>query len=404
MLRGEPAEVSGDYAVLTIMGPGAGAAEIDGWASATAAATMRAFGVDVIVPRDRIFAAAADLRARGGVCGGMGAHEAVRIAARRPRFGLDTDHRTIPNEAGWIETAVHLSKGCYRGQETVARVHNLGHPPRRLVFLHLDGSEDRLPAHGDPVSLAGEGGGAAGGGSAGGGGGGFVGAAARHHELGPIALALGKRTAPAHAPPLAAGIPAAQGGVRPPDTRADGPATLRRAKAVADEYIRLVGRLATAGMSGGGRAEVSVKPTAVGLDLAEHGEETARENIAKICGAARDAGTTVTLDMEERTRVEPTLRLAGQLRPEFPDLGCVIQSYLRRSPGDAQALAVTGSRGRLFTGAYSAAEGVAFSARAEVDRGHARCLRVLLGGPGDPMSATHHPPPVRIAGLPAPAP
>ena len=86
---------------------------------------------------------------------GMWAYEALRIAARRPRFGLDTDHRTIPHEVGWIETAVHLSKGCYRGQETVARVHNLGHPPRRLVFLHLDGSEDRLPAHGDPVTLDG---------------------------------------------------------------------------------------------------------------------------------------------------------------------------------------------------------------------------------------------------------
>ncbi len=230
MLRVEPADVSTGYAVLTIMGPGAGAAEIDGWASATAAATMRAFGVDVIVPRDRIFAAAADLRARGAVLGGMWAHEALRIAARRPRFGLDTDHRTIPHEAGWIETAVHLSKGCYRGQETVARVHNLGHPPRRLVFLHLDGSEDRLPAHGDPVSLAGEGGGAAGGGSAGGGEVGFVGSAARHYELGPIALALVKRTAPVDATLLAAGIPAAQEVIVPPDTGANVTVTLRRPK------------------------------------------------------------------------------------------------------------------------------------------------------------------------------
>src|SRR5260221_6042733 len=172
-----------------------------------------------------------------------------------------------------------------------------------------------------------------------------------------------------------------------------------QAAAVADEYIRLLGRLATAGMSGGGRAEVSVKPTAVGLDLAEHGEETARENIAKICGAARDAGTTVTLDMEERTRVEPTLRLAGQPRPEFPDLGCVIQSYLRRRPGDAQALAVTGSRVRLGKGAYSAAEGVAFSARAEGDRVYARCLQLPLDGPGYPMIATHDPRLIRIAGV-----
>ncbi|MGB6454119.1 MAG: glycine cleavage T C-terminal barrel domain-containing protein, partial [Streptosporangiaceae bacterium] len=128
---------------------------------------------------------------------GMWAHEALRIAAGRPRLGLDTDHRTIPHEVGWIETAVHLNKGCYRGQETVARVHNLGHPPRRLVLLHLDGSEDRLPGHGDPVSLDGA--------SLG-----VVGSAARHYELGPIALALVKRTSPVDATLTADGIAAAQ--------------------------------------------------------------------------------------------------------------------------------------------------------------------------------------------------
>src|SRR5258708_2525361 len=90
MVRVEPADVSTGYAVLTIMGPGAGAAEIDGWASATAAATMRAFGVDVIVPRDRIFAAAPDLRARGAVLGGMRAHQALPTPSRPPRSGLDT--------------------------------------------------------------------------------------------------------------------------------------------------------------------------------------------------------------------------------------------------------------------------------------------------------------------------
>jgi proline dehydrogenase len=168
---------------------------------------------------------------------------------------------------------------------------------------------------------------------------------------------------------------------------------------VADEYIRLLGRLDAAGMSGGGRAEVSVKPTAVGLDLAEHGEKTARENIARICAAASAADTTVTLDMEEHTRVEPTLRLLGQLRPDFPDLGCVIQSYLRRSPDDCAALGVAGSRVRLCKGAYSAAPGVAFSARPEVDRCYARCLRVLLEGPGYPMIATHDPRLISIAGM-----
>jgi proline dehydrogenase len=172
----------------------------------------------------------------------------------------------------------------------------------------------------------------------------------------------------------------------------------QRAAAVTGEYIQLLGRLAAAGMSGAGRAEVSVKPTAVGLDLAEHGEKTARENIARICAAARDAGTTVTLDAEDHTTVEATLRILGQLRPEYPDLGCVIQSYLRRSPEDCRALAVESSRVRLCKGAYSAAPDVAFTARAEVDRCYARCLRELLAGPGYPMIATHDPRLITIAG------
>jgi proline dehydrogenase len=168
---------------------------------------------------------------------------------------------------------------------------------------------------------------------------------------------------------------------------------------VTDEYVGLLHSLSAAGMSGGGAAEVSVKLTAVGLDLAEHGEKTARENIARICEAARDAGTTVTLDMEEHTRVEPTLRILRQLQPEFPDLGCVIQSYLRRSPEDCSALAVAGSRVRLCKGAYSAPADVAFTSRADVDRCYARCLRVLLAGPGYPMIATHDPRLIKICGL-----
>ena len=77
---------------------------------------------------------------------GMWAFEALRVEAARPRLGFETDHRTIPHELDWLRTAVHLEKGCYRGQETVARVHNLGRPPRRLVLLHLDGSEASLPS------------------------------------------------------------------------------------------------------------------------------------------------------------------------------------------------------------------------------------------------------------------
>ena len=122
-----------------------------------------------------------ELGAYDGPLAGVAAHEALRVAARRPRLGLDTDHRTIPHEVGWLTSAVHLDKGCYRGQETVARVHNLGRPPRRLVLLHLDGSDSELPAPGDAVELGGRPVGR-------------VGTAVRHHELGPLALALVKRS------------------------------------------------------------------------------------------------------------------------------------------------------------------------------------------------------------------
>ena len=128
---------------------------------------------------------------------GLWAWEALRIEAGLPRVGLDTDDKTIPNEAGLLGVAVHLDKGCYRGQETVARVHTLGRPPRRLVRLLLDGSVDHLPPHGADVTLDGKRVG-------------FVGTAARHHELGPIALAMIKRNVPVDAELLADGVAAAQ--------------------------------------------------------------------------------------------------------------------------------------------------------------------------------------------------
>ncbi|GHI16691.1 MULTISPECIES: CAF17-like 4Fe-4S cluster assembly/insertion protein YgfZ [Streptomyces] len=157
-----------------------------------------AYGRDVFLPRAELEAFAA----AHGPAAGLLAYEALRVEGHRPRVGLETDHRTIPHELGWIGTAVHLQKGCYRGQETVARVHNLGKPPRRLVFLHLDGSEVVLPAHGAPVRLAadGEEGRQLG----------FVTTAVRHHELGPIALALVKRNVPVDAPLLVGGTAAAQ--------------------------------------------------------------------------------------------------------------------------------------------------------------------------------------------------
>ena len=171
-----------------------------------------------------------------------------------------------------------------------------------------------------------------------------------------------------------------------------------QAAAVADEYVRLLRRLASAGLTAGGGAEVSVKPTAVGLGLAEHGEKTALENIARIASAARDAETTITLDMEDHPRIEPTLRMVRELRPDFPDLGCVIQSYLRRSADDCRALAVAGSRVRLCKGAYKAPEEVGLAAKAEVDLNYVRCMRILLDGRGYPMLATHDPRLISIAG------
>jgi folate-binding protein YgfZ len=217
LLRVDPADVSDGFAVLTVMGAGGpAAAAVPG----RAIAMGEEFGTDVIVPREQLSGAAADLEQRGLAPAGILAYEALRIAAHRPRLGADTDHRSLPHEVGWIETAVHLDKGCYRGQETVARVHNLGHPPRRLVLLHLDGSEDRLPAHGDPVTADGA---AVG----------FTGSAARHFELGPIGLALIKRTVPVAAPLRAAGIPAAQEIVVPPDAGANVTITLKRRSALA---------------------------------------------------------------------------------------------------------------------------------------------------------------------------
>jgi tRNA-modifying protein YgfZ len=146
---------------------------------------------------------------------GTWAAEALRIAGHRPRAGLETDQRTIPHELGWLDTAVHLDKGCYRGQETVARVENLGHPPRRLVMLHLDGTEERLPGHGSPVLFDGREVGS-------------VTSAARHYELGPIALALVKRSVPVDALLQADGLPASQEVVVPPDAGGTARDRLRR--------------------------------------------------------------------------------------------------------------------------------------------------------------------------------
>jgi hypothetical protein len=207
MLRVEVADVTGDFAVLSLAGPDADEAAAP-LAEVAVARTSGAVGSDYVVPREQLAALAAAGQERGARLAGIWAYEAFRIAAHQPRYGLDTDHKTIPHEVGWIETAVHLSKGCYRGQETVARVHNLGHPPRRLVFLHLDGSADRLPVHGGEVDLDGK--------TVG-----FVGSTARHYELGPIGLALVRRTTPVEATLVADGVAASQEVIVPPDAGAN---------------------------------------------------------------------------------------------------------------------------------------------------------------------------------------
>ena len=204
MLRVEVADVTGDYAVLATCGDPSeaelrerlGLAPVavwrDPWPAIEAGALVgdtAAYGpvvghpgvewslTEIVVARSALAALA---RREDLEWAGLWALEALRIAAWRPRLGAETDHRTIAHEADWLRTGVHLHKGCYRGQETIARVHNLGRPPRRLVFLHLDGSGHDLPAPGTGIRLGER----------------TVGritSVARHFEDGPIALAMVKR-------------------------------------------------------------------------------------------------------------------------------------------------------------------------------------------------------------------
>lgn len=161
-------------------------------------------GPYALIPRSEKQQTLAAFAMAGAIEAGMWAYEAERVALGHPRLGCETDAKSIPHELGWIATAVHLKKGCYRGQETVAKVHNLGKPPRRLVMLHLDGSQVDLPAHGDPVLLDGDQVG-------------YIGTVVRHHELGPIALAVIKRSVAIDAVLSAAGVAATQEVIVPID-------------------------------------------------------------------------------------------------------------------------------------------------------------------------------------------
>jgi folate-binding protein YgfZ len=179
MLRVGVRDATAEYAVLRAPG-----------------ATTDIGGPFALVPREELAQTSEAFNAVATQVGTW-AIDAERVAAHRPRIGFETDHKSIPNEIGVLNTAVHMNKGCYRGQETVAKIFNLGNPPRRLVMLHLDGSDVGFPAQGtkienDGVVV------------------GFIGTVARHHELGTIALAIVKRNTPIDTILTVDGIPASQ--------------------------------------------------------------------------------------------------------------------------------------------------------------------------------------------------
>ncbi len=169
------------------------------------------------------------------------------------------------------------------------------------------------------------------------------------------------------------------------------------AEAARDSYVQLLRALSSHELSQFGAAEVSVKLSAVGQALPGDGEKIALENARAICVAAQVAGTTVTLDMEDHTTTDSTLAVLRELRADFPWVGAVIQSYLRRSEADCRDLAHEGSRVRLCKGAYKEPESVAYTDTEDVDLSFVRCLKVLMAGDGYPMVASHDPRLVEIA-------
>jgi proline dehydrogenase len=163
-----------------------------------------------------------------------------------------------------------------------------------------------------------------------------------------------------------------------------------------EAYVEVLRGLSDEGLAR--NTEVSVKLSAIGQALPGVGEKVAVENARTICHAARNAGTTVTLDMEDHTTTDSTLGILRELRKDFPETGAVLQSYLRRTEADCRDLAYEGSRVRLCKGAYNEPESVAFQDKHEVDKSYVRCLKVLMAGEGYPMVASHDPRMVDIAG------
>ncbi|MBD0293103.1 MAG: proline dehydrogenase family protein [Jiangellaceae bacterium] len=168
------------------------------------------------------------------------------------------------------------------------------------------------------------------------------------------------------------------------------------AQSVAAAYVTLLKALLEAGLTGS--AEVSVKLSTVGQALPGDGERIALENAREICQVAADAGTTVTLDMEDHTTTDSTLSILAELRKDFPATGVVLQAYLYRTEADCRKLAHAGSRVRLCKGAYKEPATVAYQDKNDVDRSYVRCMKVLLGGDGYPMLATHDPRLIEVAG------
>ncbi len=168
-----------------------------------------------------------------------------------------------------------------------------------------------------------------------------------------------------------------------------------QAETTAAAYVEALGVVGRQGL--GAHVEVSLKLSALGQQLDQDGERVALDHARTICRAARNAGTTVTLDMEDHTTTDSTLRVLRELRQDFPETGAVLQAYLRRTEADCRDMAGEGSRVRLCKGAYQEPESVAHRSRLEVDLAYVRCLRILMAGDGYPMVATHDPRMISIA-------
>lgn len=169
-----------------------------------------------------------------------------------------------------------------------------------------------------------------------------------------------------------------------------------QADATTTEYLNLIAALQERGLTD--RAEVSVKLSAVGQSLPGDGEKIALDNTGRICQAAEEAGTTVTLDMEDHTTTDSTLSILTELRKDFPTAGAVVQACLYRTEEDCRALAFPGSRVRLCKGAYREPATVAYQETSDVDRSYVRCMKALFAGGSYPMLATHDPRLIEIAG------